>query len=83
MKKSAVSISLLTIFIIFISACKGSESSIPGEPSSHPRIVLLKGEETSRDNYGFSKFLRNNFADQKKTASFASAFLSSLNGPFV
>jgi hypothetical protein len=50
MNKPAASISLLTIFLIFISACKGSENSIPGDPPSHPRILLLKGEEALIDH---------------------------------
>jgi len=31
--------------LISFASCKGSENLIPGEPPSHPRILLLKGEE--------------------------------------
>ena len=34
------------MLFIFLSACKGSETNIPGDPPPHPRILLLKGEES-------------------------------------
>ncbi|HOO99927.1 MAG TPA: heparinase II/III family protein [Bacteroidales bacterium] len=40
---------ILLISVIFFYSCKASESTIPGEPPSHPRILLLKGEEASVD----------------------------------
>ncbi|HPF01888.1 MAG TPA: heparinase II/III family protein [Bacteroidales bacterium] len=40
---------ILLISVIFFYSCKASESTIPGEPPSHPRILLLKGEEALVD----------------------------------
>lgn len=45
MRNKIVTILLFAFFLSFMSSCKGSENNIPGEPPSHPRIMLLKGEE--------------------------------------
>lgn len=36
-------------FLVFLTGCNGAEKNIPGEPPSHPRILLLKGEEALID----------------------------------
>ena len=46
MKKILPRFFVLPLLLIFFSACKGSETIIPGDPPPHPRILLLKGEES-------------------------------------
>jgi len=46
MKKIIPRFFVLPMLFIFLSACKGSETTIPGDPPPHPRILLLKGEES-------------------------------------
>lgn len=45
MKRILVTLSFSMVLISFLTACKGSDNTIPGEPPDHPRILLLKGEE--------------------------------------
>jgi hypothetical protein len=47
--KRIPAISGLCLLLISLTSCKGSENNIPGEPPSHPRILLLKGEESLID----------------------------------
>jgi hypothetical protein len=51
MKRVSAISGLYFLLLISLTSCKGSENNIPGEPPSHPRILLLKGEEALIDQY--------------------------------
>ncbi|MBN1108684.1 MAG: heparinase II/III family protein [Bacteroidales bacterium] len=40
---------IFLLSVILFSSCKTSESTVPGDPPPHPRILLLKGEEALID----------------------------------
>ncbi|MBN2632235.1 MAG: heparinase II/III family protein [Bacteroidales bacterium] len=40
---------IFLLSVILFSSCKASESTVPGDPPPHPRILLLKGEEALID----------------------------------
>ncbi len=49
MKRITAASGLFLLLLGSLTSCKGSENNIPGEPPSHPRILLLKGEEALID----------------------------------
>jgi hypothetical protein len=49
MKKVLNCTIIISMLLVFLFACKGSESSNTGDPPPHPRILLLKGEEALID----------------------------------
>ncbi|MCU0456890.1 MAG: heparinase II/III-family protein [Bacteroidales bacterium] len=49
MKRILASFSFSIILISILTACKGSDNAVSGEPPDHPRILLLKGEEALID----------------------------------